>query len=69
MVFKKFCTKHALEFIGETCPECEREKNTVVPDKPKKKRKHKNKNKNGKGDSGNGVRFEEKLKELVEKYK
>lgn len=78
MVFKKFCTLHALEFVGETCPECEKilnnksEIKTKTLSRSKQKEKKIQKTKKTKKKKFNKVEndeiFNNKLKELIEKY-
>lgn len=76
MIFKKFCTIHAMEFTGEICPECEKavagtgiRTKTVSagknPEKPEKKKKHKKKKP---AERETGGDYDIKLKELIEKY-
>ncbi len=69
MIFKKFCTIHALEYNGEKCPECEKslsgnvslkKKDTKVKSKSLKKKKEVRQE--------NEDVYNSKLKELVEKY-
>jgi len=77
MIFKKFCTLHALEFVGETCPECEKISNNKSEIKTKtfsksKQEKNIQKTKKTKKKKFNKVEndeiFNSKLKELIEKY-
>jgi len=71
-MIKKFCTKHGIEYTGNSCPECGNpetiiEKPEVETPKKEKKEKHKKPKSFKKRDVSDGD-IGEKLKALMDKW-
>ena len=66
-MIKKFCTKHGIEYIGDSCPECNNPESTVEKPKKEKKKKHKNV-KPIKKRVVSDEDIDEKLKALIDKW-
>ena len=66
-MIKKFCTKHGIEYIGDSCPECNNPESTVEKPKKEKKEKHKKPKPFKKRDVSDGD-MDEKLKALMNKW-
>ena len=66
-MIKKFCTKHGIEYIGETCPECVNPETNIEKTKTPKKKKHK-KSPTPSRTVVSDEEMDDKLKALVDKW-